>query len=372
MTFEDIIHDAEIRRENVINGGYNCIPLPYKRFRSIYPGTEQEKYIIISANQKIGKTKLADNLYMYEPIFFMVEHPEIKINIYCFSLEITPKIKYYDFLSYLLYRLDGICISTSDLKSTNKDRPLNPKILDILKQDKYQVYVRKWEECVTFITDIKNPTGIYKFLKERAEERGHYNYVSFTKSDGTQAQMRDQSNPYTPDDASVYNFAIIDNYTNLTLESNYTKSQNIEKMSKYCVELRDIYKYTMIGVQHQAQSQEGIENLKYNKLEPSSDGLGDCKLTTRDINALIGLFDPFKHGRDVYEGYDLTRLQNYCRFMIICEDRDYGSAGNICPLFFNGASSCFQELPPPDDIKGMAEVYRHIDYLERLKYSQVQ
>ena len=55
--------------------------------------------------------------------------------------------------------------------------------------------------------------------------------------------------------------------------------------------------------------------------------------------------------------------------MIICEDRDYGSAGNICPLFFNGASSCFQELPPPNDIKSMAEVYRHIDYLERLKYS---
>ena len=58
--------------------------------------------------------------------------------------------------------------------------------------------------------------------------------------------------------------------------------------------------------------------------------------------------------------------------MIICEDRDYGSAGNICPLFFNGASSCFQELPPPDDIKGMSEVYKHIDYLERLKYSQVK
>ena len=53
MTFEDIIHDAETRRENIINGGYNCIPLPYKRFRNIYPGTEQEKYIIVTANQKI-------------------------------------------------------------------------------------------------------------------------------------------------------------------------------------------------------------------------------------------------------------------------------------------------------------------------------
>jgi hypothetical protein len=30
------------------------------------------------------------------------------------------------------------------------------------------------------------------------------------------------------------------------------------------------------------QSQEGIENLKLNRLKPSSDGLADCKTTTRD------------------------------------------------------------------------------------------
>lgn len=282
MTFDDIIKDAENRRNIVLNGGFNCIPLPYERFRKIYPGTEQAKYIIITANQKIGKTKLADNLYIYEPIFFMIEHPEIKINIYCFSLEITPQIKLYDFYSYLLYRLDGICISTSDLRSTNKDRPVEMYILDLLKTDRYQKYIKKFEECVEFITDIKNPTGIYKYLKEKALERGHYNMVEYTKADGTVCQMRDQSNPYSPDDDKVYNFAIIDNYTNLTLESTFNKQQNIEKMSKYCVELRDVYKYTMIGVQHQAQAQEGIDNIKLNKLEPSSDGLGDCKLTTRD------------------------------------------------------------------------------------------
>ena len=30
------------------------------------------------------------------------------------------------------------------------------------------------------------------------------------------------------------------------------------------------------------QAQEGIENQKLNKLYPSSDGLADCKTTTRD------------------------------------------------------------------------------------------
>lgn len=311
MKFEDIIKDAEDRRERVLSGGYNCIPLPFERFRCIYPGTEQAKYIIITANQKVGKTKLSDYLYIYEPIFFMLDNPNIKINIYCFSLEITPKIKYYDFLSYLLYRLDGICVTTSDLRSTNKDKPIDPAILELLKEDRYQRYVEKFEKSVEFITDIKNPTGIYKYLKEKAMERGHYNIVEYTKSDGTVCQMRDQSNPYSPDDESVYNFAIIDNYTNLTLENNFNKAQNIEKMSKYCVELRDVYKYTMIGVQHQAQSQEGIENIKLNKLEPSSDGLGDCKLTTRDRPIQISIFAYIKNLFIFMENYNNIWIKNF-------------------------------------------------------------
>ena len=253
MTFEDIIHDAETRRENVINGGYNCIPLPYNRFRSIYPGTEQEKYIIVTANQKIGKTKLADNLYMYEPIFFMVEHPEIKINIYCFSLEITPKIKYYDFLSYLLYRLDGICISTSDLKSTNKDRPLNPEILDILKQDKYQVYVKKWEECVTFITDIKNPTGIYKKIRGFMLERGQFHYKKGTIKDENGLPMEvDVIDYFEHTDEDEYIEVILDNYSNLMQEQGMDKRATIEKMSKYAIELRDKFDIHFCAIQHQA------------------------------------------------------------------------------------------------------------------------
>lgn len=88
------------------------------------------------------------------------------------------------------------------------------------------------------------------------------------------------------------------------------------------------------------------------------------------INCLIGLYNPYKFDRNEYEGYDLTRLMNYSRFLLICEDRDYGAAGNVCPLFFNGASSFFAELPPPNDIKSLAKIYKHIEYLEQLKYIQ--
>ena len=53
-TMDAVIENLIERRENVINGGVNCIPLPFQRFRSEIPGVEQGQYIILTANQKVS------------------------------------------------------------------------------------------------------------------------------------------------------------------------------------------------------------------------------------------------------------------------------------------------------------------------------
>ena len=70
--FEEIQEENKARREKVVEGKYNCLPFPFTRFRKVYPGVEQGKYICITANQKIGKSKLADFLFIYEPLFFIM------------------------------------------------------------------------------------------------------------------------------------------------------------------------------------------------------------------------------------------------------------------------------------------------------------
>lgn len=49
-----VIENLIRRRENVLSGGVNCIPLPFERFRSEIPGIEQGQYIVITANQKVS------------------------------------------------------------------------------------------------------------------------------------------------------------------------------------------------------------------------------------------------------------------------------------------------------------------------------
>ena len=369
--FDRIYQNLLDRRERVITGKYNCLPFPFPRFKNYLPGWEQGCYIIITANQKIGKSKLADKLFVYEPLFFCMEHPEMKVKVFYFTLEMTAEEKYLEFQSYLLFKLDGITISPSDLKSTDNSKPVPLNILEKLASDRYRRYTDKFEEVTTYIDDIKNPTGIYKYCRDHAANHGHFNYSgTFQKTDPVSGRITtenqyDPINPYEQDDPEEYRLVIVDNASNLTLESGMNKMQTIDKLSKYGITIAKQLKYIFVLVQHQAQQQEGIENFKLDRVKPTTDGLADCKTTSRDAHMVIGLYSPFKFEKETYDGYNIKRLKGYCRFMEVLEDRHYGSAGNICPLFFNGASSDFEELPRADDTEGLNQVYSLIDSIER-------
>lgn len=41
------------RREKILSGKINCIPLPFTRFRQWFPGIERGRYYMVTANQKV-------------------------------------------------------------------------------------------------------------------------------------------------------------------------------------------------------------------------------------------------------------------------------------------------------------------------------
>jgi hypothetical protein len=110
--------------------------------------------------------------------------------------------------------------------------------------------------------------------------------------------------------------------------------------------------------------QESIENKKYDRLKPTLDGLGDCKLTQRDANVILGLFSPFRHDIPEYWGYDIKIFKDNIRFLEILGGRD-GGGGTVCPLYFDGAVNYFRELPLPDNIKRIKNVYRLLNKIRQ-------
>lgn len=372
--FEEVQRENRLRRERILEGKYNCLPFPFLRFRKVYPGVEQSKYLIITANQKVGKSKLADYLFIYEPLFYMMEHPELKVKVLYFSLEMSAKEKYNEFLCHLLSRLDKKHIDTRELRSV--DRPCDPAIFELLESDRYKKYISAFENMVIYNDTDKNPTGINKFCRDYALSHGHMNYITYQERNEFTGEMEnkkkiDPIQPYTQDDEDEYRFIIIDNAANLSEEKGCKDERDtIRKMSKYGITLKKQLNYIFVLIQHQAQSQEGIENIKLDRMMPTSDGLGNNKETSRDLNCMIGLYNPFKFGKKEYLGYNTMRLKGCGRFLNIIEDRDYGAGGHICPLFFDGATSTFKELPPPDDKAALERYYRYAEKLDAREQEQ--
>ena len=65
--YKNVISTIKYKRERLLDGKLNCIPFELEGFEEELPGIEQAQYVIITANQKVGKTKLTDFLYLYKP-----------------------------------------------------------------------------------------------------------------------------------------------------------------------------------------------------------------------------------------------------------------------------------------------------------------
>ena len=366
--FDEVQAENLLRRERVAEGKFNCLPFPFERFKRLYPGFEQGKYVCITANQKVGKSKLADYLFIYEPLFNMLDKGGPKVKVLYFSLEMGAKEKYNEFLCQLLFRLDNIHIDTRTLRSV--DEPCDPHIFELLQSERYQRYIKAFEDTVLFDDTIKNPTGINKKCRDYAFEHGHMNFIEYETTNEITGEIEkkkgvDPIKPYTQDDEDEFRIIILDNAANLTPEKGCKDPrETIEKMSKYCITLRKQLNYIVVLIQHQAQAQESIENLKLDQLKPSASGLGDAKTTVRDMNCLIGLFNPFKYRIKGHSNYDITKLQGYCRFLEILEDRDYGANGHECALFFDGATSTFKELPKSTEADKLNRYYQLVQRWE--------
>lgn len=358
-----VISNLIKRRENVLKGGVNCIPLPFERFRSEIPGIEQGQYVVITASQKTGKTQIANYLYLFSILDYCFEHPDrCSCHIIYFALEESVQKVIERYMSHLLYKLDGKRFAPSDLRSTSMEYPVPQEVLDLLQSDKYQQRFRFFEKCVQFDTENTNPTGILRTCEAYAKSVGEYK-THKTISRGESAREIEVFDSYKQNDPNHYKIVIIDHISLVDREQGFKAKDAVDKASEYFVKyLRNRYNYTCVAIQQQASEAEGLEAMKQKKMLPTAATLSDSKYTARDADLVIGLFDPSKFGLSNWLGYkiqdaDGIGLKNYGRFLYVIANRN-GEMGSACPLFFDGAVCNFDELPNPSDIPEIAKWYK--------------
>lgn len=363
--FQKVKEEIKKNKKIRLDGGYTCIPfvlLP--KLGQVVPGIEQEKYYLVTANSKVGKTKLGDFLFVYNPYEFVTtKETDIKLKVLYFSLEVSKEEKLSQFYSYLLYKNHGIVISPEKLKSRFENYILEDDIETLL--DSYDGEMERFESMVEIIDNIKNPFGIYKYVRDYAYAHGeHYDkdgkIVPKEHLLSSEPAIRDAANlriaEYRPYNPQEYVVIIVDHLSLLHTEKGQDLWTTIFNFSsKYCLAMRDRWRYIPVAIQQQAADQEKQQftfkgDSIVAKLRPSPDGLADCKLTQRDVNVMFGLFAPHRYKIENYEGYDIDRLaDNYREFNVMLNRN--GSGFINLDLYFNGAANYFKELLPADKME---------------------
>ena len=363
------LQQLDDRRERILNGGVNCIPSPFGRFIDDFYGIEQSTYYVVTSFTKGGKSQFTSFVFLYRTIMYSYFTKEdIDFKIIYFNLEETKERILQRFMSWLLYRFSkgAIRVSPKDLRSTTD--PVDESILDRLRQSDIQNILEYFEEHVIFPTEAPNPTGIYKYCKQYAEDHGtvHKRTVKI-KDELGQLQDTEVFESYEQDNPNEYRMVLVDTVNLIDTERGMKLKDSIDKLSEYEAKyLRNRYHYTIINIQQQAFESEGNESFKLGRVRPSAVGLGDSKYTSRDANIVLGLFSPFRFGITEYLGYDITILKDRIRFLEVITNRD-GEMGGILPLYFDGAVCDFREMPKPDDKAALDAIYKHCKALDAAK-----
>lgn len=312
----------------------------------------------------VHNSQLTSYLFIYQTIvysYFAKEKVDFKI-IY-FPLEETKKRIMQRFMSWLLFKKNHIRMSPKDLRSTTK--ALEEDIIDRLRQFDIYDMLDYFEKHVIFPQESCNPTGIYKYCKQYAEEHGtvHKRTVRMKDELGVYNDV-EVFDHYEQDNPDEYRMIIIDTVNLIDTERGMNLKQSIDKLSEYCAKyLRNRYHFSPILIQQQAFESEGNDALKMGRVRPSVAGLGDSKYVSRDADIVLGLFSPIRFGITEYFGYDITVLKDHIRFLEVIVNRN-GEMGGILPLWFDGAVCDFKELPKPDDKVEMDKVYTYCKNLK--------
>lgn len=293
----------------------------------------------------------------------MLDYPDsVDMKVFYFALEETDERILQRFESYLLFKLDKIRISPKNLRSTYNDNPVSQEILDLLSSDRYQTYIKAFEEHFVF-SNVGHPTGIRIICEDYAKNNGtiHYKKIKI-KDEFGQEEDRKVFDYYTPNNPQEFRFIVIDHSELLRPERGASMKETIDQVSKNFVDLRNKYGFSPILIQQQSTTNESNDSLKLKTIRPSGRGLSGSTFTQRDCNLLLGLFSPFRFGIEEYYNYNIRILKDHIRFLEVCNNRE-GEVGGMTALFFDGACNMFWELPKPDD----PAINKWYEYVKQLK-----
>lgn len=347
-------------RQNKLEGKENGIPVFLSSLHKIIPYLNQGEYNCITANSSIGKTTFAKLLLAFEPVKWVLDNPDKgwDIKVLWYALEENRDEFDLSLIQYLLHTYKGIRIDQNELQSSYQ--PLSNSTLNAIQE--IQPIFNAFMEKISVFDDILNPTGIlYSARKEICKLGSYYD------ENGNPVKSNEKGLP----EAEKCNFRYYNPNTLVLIVPDHVSNLETEKEDNVKLNLHDTmrkwstyarkalnknFNASVWNIHQQASAQEGVDNFKLSKVEPSLNGLGDNKLIGRDYQRVLGLFSPYRYEQEKHNGYDIKKLKDNYRSINIPKNRA-GRANVKLPCYFDPIGYAMMPLPHPQEEKELQKYY---------------
>jgi hypothetical protein len=339
MSFDILAKEVE----EGIAGKNRGIPMGFERLNR-YIGIRKRTYNLIFGSTGSGKTSFMHSAYILNPFdWYIKTKPDVKFKVILFSMERSKIYTIAKWVSRKIFIEEGVLIPIQKLLGWWENNKLTKDEHDLFLS--YKSYIDELLEIVDVIEGPQNPTGIYKYVKNYAEQNGKFESID----DYTKVYIPNKSNEIV---------IVAEDHLGLTkMEKGLnTKKEAIDKVSEYNqYYIRDLLGYIPVAV---SQLTRNLNNPIYQKMDNFEPTLDDVKESGRpgeDSDCVISLFDPIRY-RTNNPHYSAERFTDpatgakHFRSIKILKNT-YGEDDIGLGMAFMGATGIFKELPKPKNME---------------------
>lgn len=232
--FDDLMGEVERGR----NGNNLGLSMGHERLNR-YIGIRKRVYSLVFGPTGSGKTAFVHNSYILNPYEDFKNKKDIKFKVILFSMERSKIYILAKWTSRKIFLDTGYLIPIAKMMGWWREK-LSDKEFKLISE--YKGYIDDLLKYVDIIEGPQNPTGIYMYLKNYAEN----------PINGKKEEVSEFHRIYTPTDPNQIVIPIIDHIGLTKSEKNgnsmMTKKEAIDKVSEYMQYARDFWGFTPVVV----------------------------------------------------------------------------------------------------------------------------
>jgi len=348
MIFDDVINKINRGKQGLNTG----LPMGFNRLVNYVPDIQQGTYYLVGGETGTGKTAFADNCFLYNPYDYIQKTPDckFKMKMIYWSFEIDKISKITKAVCKKLYTDYGITTDINFVLSRGKNR-ISQEIYDKVLQTRN--YFEGLEDVLEIFDGAMNPTGINRYMLDYARANGKYLMKEVDNGKGGKIEVFDK---YIPNDPNLYTMIMVDHVSLTKKEQGMKTKEVVDRLSEYMIPLRNNFGFIPIIVQQIGRGNSTSDRMKMDRLEPQLSDFKDSGNTQQDANVIMALFSPKRYELENFRGYDITKLKDRFRSLMVLKNRD-GESDVRVGLQFVGEVGHFAELPKLSDFQADPKLY---------------